>query len=378
MDVTESTSKIVSNCAIRIKLAELRRELSESFPCINRLAVAIYINEQDILQTYAYSEDISSNIHNYEAKFSECTSLVKLADEGGSRVVNDMSIFDNSVHEHTSLISEAGFQASFSMPMIVDGKLLGFVFANSRTKNTLYGEVLARLKLVAKLIESWIHQDIYHIAVLKSTVNSMKIITNERDPETGEHLLRMANFTLIIARDIADKYKFDDVKIAYIYLYAALHDIGKLSIPDSILLKPGPLTSDEFEIMKGHCKLGADLASQLIELYDLSDIPYISMLTNIIRSHHEKLDGSGYPDGLSGEEVPIEARIVAVADIFDALTSVRPYKQAWTNEQAFLELRNLSVEKLDIDCVQALCRQTEKVCSIQKLFSDKCVEKAII
>lgn len=378
MQITEPTSSMVSNCAIRMKLTEIREELSESFPCINRLAVALYIKERDILQTYVYSEDISSNMHNYEAIFPVCTSLVKLAKEGISRVVNDMSIFDNSVHQHTRLIREAGYQASFSMPMIVDGQLLGFVFANSRTKNVLHGEVIHRLKLVSKLITAWVSQDIYHVSVLKSTVDSMKIMSDKRDPETGEHLLRMANFSLIIAREIAHQHGLDDVKIAYIYLYAALHDIGKLSIADSILLKAGPLSNEEFKIMKKHATLGADLASQLIELYGLSDIPYISMLTSIIRSHHEKLDGSGYPDGLSGEEIPIEARIVAVADIFDALTSIRPYKKAWTNEQAFLELRRLSVEKLDKDCVQALCNQSEKVCSIQKLFFDKFADKIIV
>lgn len=373
MDMSEHALKIVSNCAIRIKLATLRIELSESFPCIHRLAVAIYHEERDILQTYVYSEDLTSNIHNYEAVFSNCTSLVKLADEGISRVVNDMSIFDKSVHQHTALIREAGYQASFSMPMIVNGKLLGFIFANSRFKNVLQGEVVQRLKLVAKLVESWISQDIYHVEVLKSTIESMKMVSDRRDPETGEHLLRMANYSLIIAREIADEYDLNDVQIAYIYLYSALHDIGKLSIPDSILLKPSPLTVEEFDSMKEHSRLGAELASQLVKIYDLSDIPYISMLTNIIRAHHEKVDGSGYPDGLVGEEIPIEARIVAVADIFDALTSARPYKQAWTNEQAFLELKNLSGNKLDKSCVHALCNQAEKIQNIQALFTDKYV-----
>lgn len=351
-------------------LQQIRTELAVDFPFIHRIAVAVYDEERDALHTYAFDEDSSSNIHNYEAILSECTSLLGLFNSSTDRVVNDMTIFDKSIHRHTYLINKAGFYASYTAPLIIDGKLLGFFFANSREKNVLKGEVINRLKLNAMLVALWLQQDDYRFYVLKSTVESMRIVSDHRDPETGEHLKRMARYSLLIARDVADLHQLNDIKIDYIYLYSSLHDIGKLTIADSILLKSGKLTKEEFDAMKLHTTKGAEIATQLIELYDLKEIPYIKMLANIIRSHHEKMDGSGYPDGLMGDEIPIEARIIAVADIFDALTNQRPYKKAWSNAEAFNELKQLSGTKLDSSCVDALCRNEKNILEIQRTFID--------
>jgi len=155
-----------------------------------------------------------------------------------------------------------------------------------------------------------------------------------------------------------------DLVISYIYLYAPLHDLGKLMIADDILLKAGPLSDDEFQIMQGHTNQGDELAAKLINVYQLSEMPFISMLRAIIRWHHEKMDGSGYPDGLQRAKIPVAARVVAVADIFDALTSVRPYKEAWTNEDAFAELKKLAGSKLDGNCVNALMTEKQQILEI--------------
>ena len=362
--------KAPSHCEISSKLNAIRLELRDSFPSLNRISVAVYHEERGILQTYVYSEEKDSHLQNYEARLADCNSLLKLAAEGEPRIVNDMSIFDNSTHKHSQTIKSAGYQASYTMPMLVDGQLLGFIFANSYTKNVLTGELLQRLKLVTQLIESWISLDFYRVGVLKSTIASMKMVADKRDPETAEHQLRMANYSLLIARKLADKYGLNDVQIANMYLYFPLHDLGKIAIADNILLKPARLNSEEFSVMKTHTTAGADLVTKLIALYNLTDIPYISMLTNIIRFHHEKLDGSGYPDGLRGDEIPIEARITMVADIFDALTSVRPYKSAWSNEAAFCELRRLAGKELAKDCIDALYSEPEQILAIQKQYAD--------
>lgn len=215
-----------------------------------------------------------------------------------------------------------------------------------------------------------LHQDVSRIGILKSTVESMKLVSSHRDPETGEHLQRMATYSLMIARELAPKYKLSDVRTRYIYLYAPLHDVGKITVPDSILLKKGSLTKEEFDQMKEHSVSGYELVQKLINVYSLADIPYIDVLTSIVRSHHEKIDGTGYPDGLVDSEISIDAKIVAVADIFDALTSNRPYKKAWSNDNAFAELQSLSGTKLDPDCVDALLRNREKIVQIQKEYTD--------
>jgi HD-GYP domain-containing protein (c-di-GMP phosphodiesterase class II) len=141
-------------------------------------------------------------------------------------------------------------------------------------------------------------------------------------------------------------------------------------IADDILLKAGSFSKDELLIMQEHSKKGDELAAKLIDVYQLGESPYISVLRAIIRWHHEKMDGSGYPDSLVGEQIPIAVRIVTVADIFDALTSVRPYKNAWTNEAAFKELQKLAGSKLDSRCVIALINNKEQILNIQEKFKD--------
>jgi HD-GYP domain-containing protein (c-di-GMP phosphodiesterase class II) len=221
-----------------------------------------------------------------------------------------------------------------------------------------------------------VHQNSEKLNVLRSTVESLKILSYGRDPETAEHQQRMATYSLLIAREIADSYQLTDPVINYIYLYAPLHDLGKLMIADSILLKAGPLTKDEFSAMQEHTNKGDELAEKLINVYQLSESPYISILRSIIRWHHEKIDGSGYPDGLKEEQIPIAVRIVEIADIFDALTSVRPYKSAWTNEEAFKELRTLAGNKLDSLCVDALIKNKQQILKIQDKFKDKVRQSA--
>lgn len=144
-----------------------------------------------------------------------------------------------------------------------------------------------------------------------------------KDNETGNHILRMSHFAQMLARAAG----LSEEQADNILLAAPMHDIGKIGIPDSILLKPGKLDPDEWEIMKSHVTIGADLLAG-------TDIPLLTMARNIALTHHEKWDGSGYPYGLAGEAIPIEGRICAICDVFDALTSERPYKKAWPVEEA--------------------------------------------
>ena len=355
---------------IEQKLHFIREEIAADYPFIHRLAVAIINPERGTIQTFASDEDISSNIHNYEAILSDCNSLQAILANGEERIINDMAVFDSGQHRHTALLKDAGFHASYTVPLTVDGNVLGFFFANSRQAHVLVGEVLNRLKLTSMIIALWMHQDIFRFNILKSTIESMRYVSKQRDPETGEHLLRMSSYSLLIAREVADAYELSDTQISYIYFYAQLHDLGKITIPDKILLKNGKLTPEEYEVMKTHTTSGEAIAKKLIHLYGLENIPYISILSAVVRSHHEKLDGSGYPDGLVGEQIPVEARIVAVADIFDALTTHRPYKTPWTNQQAFAELGRQAGEKLDPLCVEALVKNEEKILNIQKIFHE--------
>ena len=204
------------------------------------------------------------------------------------------------------------------------------------------------------------------IAAVKTTGH----ITHQRDPETGSHLDRMSRYSTLIARALADQYELDDTYIQHIFMFAPLHDIGKIAIPDYILLKPGPLSEAEQAIMRSHAQIGRDMIDDMIQNFGLDSLQHIDLLRNIAGYHHEAINGSGYPDGKKDQEIPLEARIIAVADVFDALTSHRPYKNAWDNADAIATLQRLAGEKLDRDCVQALIDNLAEVEKIQQQFKE--------
>ena len=169
-----------------------------------------------------------------------------------------------------------------------------------------------------------------------------------RDVYTGEHSRRVTLFALLLGRQL--HLSAEDLEA--IRFVTPLHDIGKIGIEDGILRKPGPLTPEEFDVMKTHTTLGAKI---------LEDIPDLHRALSIVRSHHERWDGHGYPDGLAGEDIPLLARIVAVADSFDAMTFDTPYRRGIPIEEAFAELEKQQGEQFDPHVVSAFLQVREKV-----------------
>jgi two-component system response regulator RpfG len=180
-----------------------------------------------------------------------------------------------------------------------------------------------------------------------------------RDSDTGNHVLRMAKYSRAIAEELGiAKIECDDIEYA-----APMHDIGKIGIPDHILLKTGKLTPSEWDIMKKHTVFGHKILSN-------SQSRYIQLGSIIALNHHEKYDGSGYPSGLKGEEIPLEARIVAVADVFDALVTERPYKKAWGDEKALAMLERESGKHFDPECVKAFFSRLDNIFQIRADLKD--------
>lgn len=205
------------------------------------------------------------------------------------------------------------------------------------------------------------------------SIRALAHLAEIRDPETGNHILRTQAYVQRLASALAPHPRFRDVLTdRYIDLLgrsAPLHDIGKVGIPDYILLKPGKLTPDEWRIMQTHARLGSD-AIERAEADIEMPLDFLSLAKEIARWHHERWDGSGYPDGLAGDDIPVSARLMALADVFDALITVRAYKPALSFEEAHAILRKGRGCHFDPDIVDAFLADFEIYTAIAQCYCD--------
>lgn len=211
-------------------------------------------------------------------------------------------------------------------PLMIEGQVFGTldIHSDSMLGEEKEGKILYLLNRSAERMENVaLYEGLYENML--STLNSMAKILDARDPHTSQHSTRVTNLSVAMANIL----KLSDDEKDVLYIAASLHDIGKVGIPDSILLKPGTLTDEEFMIIKRHPDIGADI---------LKPIPPMSRETEVIRYHHERYDGKGYPSGIGGEEIPLLSRIITLADSYDAMTSDRPYRNGLFMDKAIEEI----------------------------------------
>ncbi len=207
------------------------------------------------------------------------------------------------------------------------------------------------------------------------SMRALASLAETRDNETGNHIRRTQNYVELLAKDLIEHPRFAGLQaegiIDIIVKAAPLHDIGKVGIPDHILLKPGPLDPEEWRIMQTHTRLGADaIEAALIDEDDQAPLAFLHIAMDIAYSHHEKWDGSGYPDRLSGDAIPLPARLMAVADVFDALISRRVYKPPMPFEQAAGIIREGRGAHFDPDIVDAFVRRFDDFVAIARRYTD--------
>jgi HD-GYP domain-containing protein (c-di-GMP phosphodiesterase class II) len=355
---------------LKEKLISAHRAVKERLPFIVRIAITLYDHSTGMLKTYLHSSGGDNPLDNYQAALQDAPSLKSILDKGYPRVINNMITLDDGKNEHTLRIGRQGYAASYTLPMFNDGVFMGFIFFNADRQDVFDEKALCQLDLYGHLISLMVINEITNVNTLTAAIKTTGNITHIRDPETGSHLDRMSRYCRLIAEILADQYALDDNYIEHLFMFSPLHDIGKIGIPDQILLKPGKLNPEEREIMNSHVSIGREMIDKLIDNFSLNNLQHIDLLRNVAQYHHEAINGQGYPEGLKGQDIPIEARIVAVADVFDALTSRRPYKEAWSIDNAFDLLIRMSGEQLDKDCVQALINNRERVEEIQAKFSE--------
>jgi len=186
--------------------------------------------------------------------------------------------------------------------------------------------------------------------IQQSVISSLATVVEERDENTGEHIQRTSEYVRMLSDAMKADSRYVSVSAEFlnnVQLAAPLHDMGKIRIPDAILNKPGRLTDEEYAVMKRHSAYGAEIIEKTLQVIEEED--YYNVAKNIARHHHERWDGKGYPDGLKGGEIPLEARIMALADVYDALVSKRVYKEAFSKEKACEILREGAGTQFDPD-----------------------------
>jgi putative two-component system response regulator len=202
------------------------------------------------------------------------------------------------------------------------------------------------------------------------TVFALAKLAESRDNETGDHLERMRAYAQLLAGELSTWDKFSDQIspefLEQLYQSTPLHDIGKVGIPDAILLKPGKLTPEEFEIMKAHAVVGGDTLKAADQ--EAGKDSFLAMGRDIAYFHHEKWDGSGYPHGIGGDSIPLPARIAALADVYDALSSKRPYKEPFSHEKSREIILAGNGSHFDPDVVQAFLKKESAFVEIRDLF----------
>lgn len=359
-----------ADAPFRARIREVHWAARSALPFIARIAVALYDPKTAQLKTFVHSGDGEDPLAHYAAPLGAVPSLRKLLDEKRPRVIQNMLTFETPESEHARRLGRAGFAASYTMPLFSNGVFLGFVFFNSREADVFGEGVLAQLDVFGHLVCLLVVQEVAILRAMSAVLDGAAEVHRAQDAETGSHLDRMSRYAGLVARALAGKLGLDDGYADRVQAYAPLHDIGKIGLPESILLKPEGLTESEMDVVRTHANRGQALVDELLTNFGMATLADTEMLRNIVLFHHERVDGKGYPYGLAWDAIPLEARIVAVADVFDALTSRRPYKEAFANDAAFAMIEQLAGTHLDADCVRALVDRRDEVEEIQARFRE--------
>jgi HD-GYP domain-containing protein (c-di-GMP phosphodiesterase class II) len=285
----------------------------------------------------------------FSVKYNE-SNLKKLIENNEIRIINDLEkYYQDTDSSYIKLLLNEGFKSNISIPLRKNnGNILGIFFLSSLEKNA-YTEIdKKKLNSIIKFLTYSFEKSLLIEDLLTSTIISFVRLVEGKDPETSHHIERMAIYSKIIAKNLS-KYN-NSINIFFIeniFKAAPLHDIGKVGIADSILLKPGKLTTEEFEIMKTHSTIGANILRSFKENIKRHHIDIFDYAIDVASSHHEKWDGTGYPKGLKGDEIPLAARIVSIADVFDALSNKRIYKKAFSFDESVNMIKEMKGKNFD-------------------------------
>ncbi|MDK2866309.1 MAG: hypothetical protein PWP51_415 [Clostridiales bacterium] len=338
--ITELNSKIYAQKDFDEVMDFVFRACKPFLP-YNRFAIAIISEDGQYIRALRARADYAALMgRNYQEPLSR-SSIADVIRSRKIRIINDLEAYLEShpKSESTKIIVKEGIKASMTVPLLVDQQVIGVIFFSSKHKDA-YNEAHMQFvdSLTTSLAIAFEKSFVFDDLILASVKGFAKIVES-KDYVTGNHIDRMSIYAKFVSEclynDALYLQQVDEAYIDKILKFSPLHDIGKVGISETILNKPGKLTKEEFEVIQKHTLIGFDvLVNMTAGMYvDRSD--YFKIAREIAKSHHEHYDGTGYPEGLAGEQIPLSARIVAIADVFDALTNVRPYKDAYSFERAW-------------------------------------------
>lgn len=369
--MSDTTSARPSELSLGSRVFTIHRQLAAVCGDVARLAVAIYDDSTGMLRTFVESSDGPSPLVCYEQPLAKVPSLQAIADDRCSRTIDDLRELEPARSAHTRRLLEAGYRSSYTVPLYAGEHLIGFVFFDARSTAVFDNALRDRLAVYSQLLSALIAFERVSLNTLQAVIHTALQFSRFRDEETAGHLERVVQYVRLITQAIAPAHGLDDEFSEYVCRFSPLHDLGKIAIPDAILRKPGRLDEAEQAIMRTHVTHGVELVDVILTEFELDAIYHVDCLRNLVLYHHENFDGSGYLGGLAGEDIPIEARITRVADVFDALTSPRPYKAPWPLEQAMDYMREQAGWLFDPACVAPLLENRERILDIRRRFADE-------
>jgi HD-GYP domain-containing protein (c-di-GMP phosphodiesterase class II) len=302
------------------------------------------------------------------------TSLGKVMQTGNPRIINNLEeyVSHRPFRGYNKILLNAGIRASITLPLKSDNRPIGIIFFSSDKKDVYSEEHTKFLQTIVNSVAIAFQKNIFIEDLLFSSILALAKLAESRDEDTGEHLQRMKTYSREISQFLYEDSKYKNQIttefIDNIEKFSPLHDIGKVGIRDNILLKPAKLTTEEFEEMKHHTTYGGQVLRAADENMVKNGKSVFSLGIEIAEGHHEKWNGTGYPYGKKGEEIPLSARIVAVADVLDALTSRRPYKEPFPLDTAFDMIIKDSGKHFDPEIVGVLEKNKNKIVKIYNSF----------